>query len=71
MHRRIPLPRAVHALHDHKHFYSRDELRLVAQHVGFCEVRFVEHGQSLHQELQALDYRAEQIGLNTYAELVK
>lgn len=55
----------------HKHFYSREELRLVAGHVGFRETRFVEHGKSQHAELSGLDQRSARIGLNTYAELVK
>jgi predicted SAM-dependent methyltransferase len=57
--------------HGHKHFYSRDELRLVARHVGFQETRFVEYGKSEHPELCGLDQRAAQIGLNTYVELMK
>jgi predicted SAM-dependent methyltransferase len=57
--------------HGHKHFYSREELRLVAKHVGFREAQFVEYGKSQYPELTGLDQRAAQIGLNTYAELVK
>jgi predicted SAM-dependent methyltransferase len=56
---------------DHIHFYSRAELDLVARHVGFTSVTFVEYGTSEHPELAGLDTRATQIGLNTYAELAK
>jgi predicted SAM-dependent methyltransferase len=55
----------------HKHFYSREELRVVARHVGFREVGFSDYGQSPHAELRGLDQRPDQAGLNTYAELVK
>jgi predicted SAM-dependent methyltransferase len=56
---------------DHVHFYSRDELELVASHIGFSQIKFVEFGQSEHQTLRNLDTRADQIGLNTYVELTK
>lgn len=56
---------------DHIHFYSKDELVLVATHLGFKQVTFVEYGKSEHSELAGLDTRSTQIGLNTYAELTK
>lgn len=56
---------------DHIHFYSKDELVLVAKHLGFKQVTFVEYGKSEHEELAGLDTRSTQIGLNTYAELTK
>lgn len=56
---------------DHFHFYSKEELALIAKHVGFSEIAFVEYGKSCHKELCDLDSRFEQIGLNTYAELKK
>ncbi|MCP2730687.1 class I SAM-dependent methyltransferase [Limnofasciculus baicalensis] len=56
---------------DHLHFYSRDELKLVAEHIGYREVNFVEHGVSKFPELNSLDTRKDQIGLNTYVELRK
>ena len=56
---------------DHIHFYSTDELVLVAKHLGFKQVTFVEYGKSEHAELAGLDTRSTQIGLNTYAELTK
>jgi predicted SAM-dependent methyltransferase len=56
---------------DHVHFYSKDELALVATHIGFGSVEFVDYGQSKWPELCKLDTRSHQIGLNTYAELTK
>jgi predicted SAM-dependent methyltransferase len=56
---------------DHMHFYSRAELITIARHIGFEEVNFVEYGKSIYKELVGLDTRFEQIGLNTYVELVK
>lgn len=56
---------------DHIHFYSKDELALVARHIGFKRVTFVEYGKSEYPELTGRDTRSTQIGLNTYVELVK
>jgi predicted SAM-dependent methyltransferase len=56
---------------DHLHFYSKDELSLVARHIGFKRVDFVDYGASQFAELCNRDTRSHQIGLNTYAELVK
>lgn len=56
---------------DHIHFYSREELSLIAKHIGFNAINFVEYGQSNLPELCGLDTRESQIGLNTYVELVK
>jgi predicted SAM-dependent methyltransferase len=56
---------------DHLHFYSREELVLVARHVGFNRVEFVGYGASEYPELCNMDTRSHQIGLNTYAELTK
>lgn len=56
---------------DHIHFYAKDELTLVAKHIGFSRIDFVEYGQSRHPELCNLDTRTSQIGLNTYVELTK
>lgn len=55
----------------HRHFYSKTELSLVATHIGFKEVNFVEFGQSQYPELCNLDTRVEQRGLNIYVELIK
>jgi len=55
----------------HKHFYCKDSINLVAKHMGFRETHFVEYGISEYPELNKLDTRSEQIGLNLYVELVK
>lgn len=56
---------------DHIHFYSRDELRLVALHLGFRDIKFCEYGASEHPELRGLETRDGQIGLNLYVEMTK
>jgi predicted SAM-dependent methyltransferase len=56
---------------DHLHFYSIEELRLVSSHLGFSAFRLVDYGTSAIDELSNLDTRKDQIGLNTYVELVK
>jgi predicted SAM-dependent methyltransferase len=56
---------------DHVHFYSVEELTMVAKHIGFREINAVEFGKSQYKELSGLDTRSEQIGLNTYVELLK
>lgn len=56
---------------DHIHFYSQEELRTVAKHLGFRDVKFYEFGRSDHSELSNMDTREHQIGLNTHAELTK
>jgi predicted SAM-dependent methyltransferase len=56
---------------DHIHFYSKDELRLVASHLGFRDIRFVEFHQSEHAELRGLETRDQQVGLNLYVEMTK
>ena len=55
----------------HLHFYSREELTLVAKHIGFREVRFMEYQVSNFPELQKLETRDHQSRLNTYVELIK
>lgn len=55
----------------HKHFYCRNSIILVAKHIGFREIHFVEYGISKYPELNNLDTRFEQKGLNLYVELVK
>jgi len=57
--------------YEHLHFYSRDELTLVAMHFGFTAVTFHAFGESPHAPLQGIDQRATQRDLNTYAELQK
>ena len=61
----------AYTLFDHLHFYSRDEISLVATHAGFTSVEFVEYRKSRTPELENLDTRVNQIGLNTYVELTK
>ena len=56
---------------DHLHFYSKEELILVAKHIGFSEIKFVAYGKSDYKQLCNLDSREDQIGLNTYVELTK
>ena len=70
--RRIPEGELeAYSFWDHLHFYSKDELRTVAKHLGFRDVKFYEFGHSDHQELQRMETRKHQIGLNTNAELTK
>jgi predicted SAM-dependent methyltransferase len=57
--------------YEHVHFYSREELSLVARHFGFRDVTFCTYGESSHPALQGLERRAAQQTLNTYAELTK
>jgi predicted SAM-dependent methyltransferase len=55
----------------HVHFYSKEELILIARHIGFSRIDVVEFGISRYTELCKLDTRLGQIGLNTYVELTK
>jgi predicted SAM-dependent methyltransferase len=56
---------------EHLHFYSREELILVAQTIGYKKVQFVSYGESEFKELRSLDVRHEQKHMNTYVELIK
>jgi len=56
---------------DHLHFYSREELILVAEHIGFSGIQFLSFGHSEHEELKGLETREGQQDLNTYIELAK
>ena len=56
---------------DHIHFYSKEELKLVAGHIGFKRMEFFEYRKSACSELGGLDTRADQMDLNTYVELTK
>ncbi|MBD2700681.1 methyltransferase domain-containing protein [Spirosoma sp. BT702] len=56
---------------EHIHFYSREELRLVATHLGYSHVAFTTYGNSTHAELKDLETRANQDKVNTYVELQK
>ncbi|BAM86860.1 hypothetical protein S58_08490 [Bradyrhizobium oligotrophicum S58] len=61
----------AYAFWDQIHFYAKEELRLVAEHIGFRKVSFFTYGISDHAELQGRDTRAHQVDLNTFAELTK
>lgn len=55
----------------HKHFHCEESLSIVARHIGFSDVQFVQYGKSIHEELRNIDHRADQQDLNIYAELIK
>lgn len=55
----------------HLHFCSRDELNLICKQIGFNKINFVQYGKSQHPSLRNLDTRKDQIGLNTYVEIIK
>lgn len=57
--------------HEHRHFPAREELRLMALHIGFREVHFREFGESPHAVLAGLEARENQRPVNLHAELVK
>jgi len=57
--------------YEHVHFYSREELELVARHLGFSRMQFVACRRSEHEALRNLETRAQQQDLNIYAELTK
>ena len=56
---------------EHVHFYSREELELVAGHLGFSRIQFAAFGCSEHEALRGLETRDNQQDLNIYAELTK
>jgi predicted SAM-dependent methyltransferase len=55
----------------HKHFYCEESLSIVAHHIGFSEIEFVDYGESIFTELRNLDTRSNQKDLNIYVELRK
>lgn len=57
--------------YEHEHFYSREELELVARHLGFSRIQFVTFRGSEHEALRGLETRDKQQDLNIYAELTK
>ena len=57
--------------YEHVHFYSREELELVAGHLGFSRIKFAAFGCSEHEALQGLETRDNQQYLNIYVELTK
>jgi len=54
----------------HKHFYCFESLKLVAEHIGFSDMRQCEYGKSDHPELLH-DSRPDQADLNLVVELTK
>jgi SAM-dependent methyltransferase len=57
--------------HVHKHFFCEESLAIVASHIGFSKIEFVEYGKSAHSDLRNLDFRELQKHINIYAELTK
>ncbi|MBY0112824.1 MAG: methyltransferase domain-containing protein [Phycisphaerales bacterium] len=55
----------------HLHFFCRDEIALIARHIGFRNVEFCEYGQSSHAPLRNLDTRNHQQDLNLIVELTR
>lgn len=52
----------------HIHFYSRDSLALVADHIGF-DMEIVEHGKSIYPQLDGINTRLDSV--NLHVELTK
>ncbi|MEE9543602.1 MAG: methyltransferase domain-containing protein [Thermodesulfobacteriota bacterium] len=63
--------REAYTMWGHRHFYCEESLSIVAQHIGFSDVEFVEYGESIFEELSGLDTREDQKDLNIYVELKK
>ncbi|MBN1866961.1 hypothetical protein JW916_06680 [Candidatus Sumerlaeota bacterium] len=57
--------------HVHKHLFCEESLSIVASHIGFSKIEFVEYGKSIHDELRNLEFREGQKQTNIYAELTK
>lgn len=57
--------------YEHVHFFSREELELVARHLGFSRIQFTAFGCSDHDALRGLETREQQQDLNIYVELTK
>jgi len=55
----------------HHHFFCEESLELIAMHLGFRSIEFVEFGRSAHAELRGLETRPDQQGLNLYAEITR
>ncbi len=55
----------------HAHFPSIYELELICKTIGFREVNRVGYGTSVYKELVNIDTRENQIGMNTYVEIIK
>jgi hypothetical protein len=52
-------------------FPSFSDLEMICKHIGFSDIRLVEYSKSDHKELNNLETRIDQIGLNTYVEITK
>jgi predicted SAM-dependent methyltransferase len=61
----------AYTIWEHKHFYCEESLSIVAEHIGFSNIRFVQYGVSDYEALKNLDHREDQKGLNIYTELTK
>lgn len=61
----------AYRLWGHLHFFCRDEIALIARHIGFSNVEFCEYGESSHPALRTLDTRAHQKDLNLIVELTR
>lgn len=55
----------------HKHFYCKESLAIVAEHLGFSDITFTQFNKSAHRDLADLEHRADQQDLNIYVELTK
>lgn len=67
----IAAKRDAYTMWTHKHFYCKESLSVVAKHIGFSKINFVEYGMSDFPVLNNLDSRLEQKSLNIYVELIK
>ena len=61
----------AYSMWGHNHFYCEESLTIVASHIGFSKIEFVDYGNSRHEDLRNLDSRPDQRDLNIYAELTK
>lgn len=61
----------AYTIWEHKHFYCEESLYIVAKHIGFSDIKFVQYGASDYKALKNLDHREDQKGLNIYTELTK
>jgi predicted SAM-dependent methyltransferase len=65
----VALAAEAYRKHEHKHFYCKASLELVARHIGFSSIAFFEPGNSDHEVLKGLERR--KAPLNIHAELTK
>jgi predicted SAM-dependent methyltransferase len=57
--------------YEHLHFYSKESIKTVANHIGFRNINFCEYGSSDYSELKGIDNRYEQRETNIIVELLK